>query len=144
MQDHYWGLELPSRYLLDRDAERIKIPVQLPFHRGRYPGDWVVDDAEAGYGTLTILFKNVREISLNGIRASAAETVFINNVSPDTYQIAQDIVDDLTRNGIPYKESLKPVIANDRYTESDVDSVRGHIKTLLQGEGFDTSEFDEG
>ena len=143
MQDHYWGLELPSRYLLDRDSGRIKMPVQLTFHRGRYHGDWVADDAESGSGTLTILFKNVREIALHNIKASAAETVFINYVSPDTYQIAQDIVDDLTRNGIPYKESLKPVITDDRFTESDINAVRGHIKTLLQGEGFDTSEFDK-
>ena len=84
----------------------------------------------------------MREIA-HDVKASAAETVFVNYVSPDAYQFAQDIVDNLVRNGIPYKESLKPVISNDRYTESDVDSVRDHIKTLLQSEGSDTSEFDE-
>jgi len=69
------------------------MPVQLTFHRGRYHGDWVADDGGAGSGTLTILFKNMREIALPDIKASVAETVFINYVSPDTYQIAQDIVE---------------------------------------------------
>ena len=106
MQDHYWGLELPSRYLLDRDSGRIKMPVQLTFHRGRYHGDWVADDAESGSGTLTILFQKLREIALHNIKASAAETVFINYVSPDTYQIAQDIVDDLTRSRCPLSHNI--------------------------------------
>ena len=87
-------------------------------------------------GTLTILFKNVREIALHDIKASAAETVFINYVSPDTYQIAQDIVNNLTRNGIPYKESLKPVITDDRYTDSDIDAVQDPNQDAATGRRF--------
>ena len=44
------------------------MPVQLTFHRGRYHGDWVADDADAGFGTLTILFKKLREIIAAFIR----------------------------------------------------------------------------
>ena len=138
--------------------------MQLTFQRGNYTGHWVEGSPGSGSGSLEILFKGVQEIVLHDKTETAAEIGFINYATPDTRQIAQDLVDDLTdKNGLPqhYPELVARGISDppqrlskggfdfalsllrDKYVQDDVDAVRRHVITLLQGQGFDTSEFDD-
>ena len=113
--------------------------IQLTFRRGNYSGNWVETD-----GSLEILYKGVRKIIFRDTDESAAETVFVDYVFPIPHEIAQDIVDHLTSHqGIDYQNALQSAIADYGLRPDDIDSVKQHLKTLLQADGFDTSEVDE-
>ena len=113
--------------------------IQLTFRRGNYTGHWVETD-----GSLEILYKGVRKIIFRDTDESAAETVFVDYVFPIPHEIAQDIVDHLTSHqGIDYQNALQSAIADYGLRPDDIDSVKRHLKTLLQADGFDTSELGE-
>ena len=110
--------------------------IQLTFRRGNYSGNWVETD-----GSLEILYKGVRKIIFRDTDESIAETVFVDYVFPIPHEIAQDIVDHLTSHqGIDYQNTLQSAIADYGLRPDDIDSVKRHLKTLLQTDGFDTSE----
>ena len=114
--------------------------IQLTFRRGNYSGNWVETD-----GSLEILYKGVRKIIFRDTDESAAETIFVDYVFPIPHEIAQDIVDHLTSHqGIDYQNALQSAIADYGLRPDDIDSVKRHLKTLLQADGFDTSELGEG
>ena len=113
--------------------------IQLTFRRGNYSGDWVETD-----GSLEILYKGVRKIIFRDTDESVAETVFVDYVFLIPHEIAQDIVDHLTSHqGIDYQNALQSAIADYGLRPDDIDSVKQHLRTLLQADGFDTSELDE-
>ena len=70
--------------------------MQLTFQRGNYTGHWVEGSPGSGSGSFEILYKGVQEIVLHDKAETAAEIGFTNYATPDTRQIAQDLVDDLT------------------------------------------------
>ena len=114
--------------------------IQLTFRRGNYSGNWVETD-----GSLEILYKGVRKIIYRDTDESAAEKVFVDYAVPDTQEIAQEIVDHLTSHqGIDYQNALQSATADYGLRPDDIDSVKRHLKTLLQADGFDTSELDKG
>ena len=113
--------------------------IQLTFRRGNYSGHWVETD-----GSLEILFNDKEVTHLHDVTEKTAETVFVDYVSPIPHEIAQDIVDHLTSHqGIDYQNALQSAIADYGLRPDDIDSVKRHLKTLLQADGFDTSELDE-
>ena len=72
------------------------------------------------------------------------ETVFVDYVFPIPHEIAQDLVDHLTSHqSIDYQNALQSAIADYGLRRDDIDSVKRHLKTLPQADGFDTSELDE-
>ena len=119
--------------------------MQLTFHRGHYTGHWVEGSPDSGSGSLEILYKGVRKITFRDTNESVAETVFVDYVFPIPHEIAQDIVDHLTSHqGIDYQNALQSAIADYGLRPDDIDSVKQHLRTLLQADGFDTSELGEG
>ena len=109
--------------------------IQLTFRRGNYSGNWVETD-----GSLEILYKGARKIIFPDTDESVAETVFVDYAVPD----AHEIVDHLTSHqGIDYQTALQSAIADYGLRPDGIDSVKQHLRTLLQADGFDTSELDE-
>ena len=129
--------------------------MQLTFRRGHYTGHWVEDNVEyikevtgfyppGGSGSLQIFFNDKEVTDLHDVTEKTAETVCTDYVRPDTQEIAQGIVDHLTSHrGIDYLNALQSAIADYGLRPDDIDSVKRHLKTLLQADGFDTSELDE-
>ena len=80
---------------------------------------------------------------LHDVTEKTAETVFTNYVRPDTQEIAERIYSDLTNKGVAYQISLRKVMADHEVVQEDIESIREHLKSLLDRDGHDTSEIDE-
>ena len=117
--------------------------MQLTFHRANYTGYWVEHSPRSG--SLRIFFDEEEVTHLHDVTEKAAETVFTDYFKPDTQEIAHGIVDHLaSHQGTDYLNALQSAIADYGLRPDDIDSVKQHLKTLLQADGFDTSELDEG
>ena len=115
--------------------------IQLTFRRGNYTGHWVEDNPESG--SLRIFFDAKEVTAFQGIKESAAELIFTDYATPDTKEIAERIYSDLTNKGIAYQISLRKVMADHEVIQDDINSIREHLRSLLDRGGHDTSEIDE-
>ena len=143
------------------DTMSLMAPVQHTFTRGNYTGHWIDDKASDradyikevtgfpppnGSGSLEILFKGERETVLVDKAEHAAEKVFNKYCEPDWRQLAEEILGDYLKDGVPFSAGLKAIADNDRYIQHDVYSVLKILHSLLANEGYnprDFSEFDE-
>ena len=73
----------------------------------------------------------------------AAERVFINYCEPDWRQLAEEILGDHLKDGVPFSSGLKAVADNGRHIQHDVYVVRKILHSLLVGEGYDPRDFSE-
>ena len=131
--------------------------MQLTFHRGNYTGHWVEDepddlgnyldeifDSSSGSsGSLKILFKGEEEIVLVDKAEHTAQKVFDNYCEPDWHQMAEAILGAYQKGDTPFSAGLTAVADNPRHIEHDVFVVRGILKDLLVGAGYDPKEFSE-
>ena len=132
--------------------------VQRTFTRGNYTGHWIDDKASDradyieevtgfpppdGSGSLEILFKGESETMLVDKAEHAAERVFNNYCEPDWHQLAEEILGDYLKDGVPFSSGLKVVADNNRNIQHDVYVVRKILYSLLVGEGYDPRNFSE-
>ena len=134
----------------------LMTPVQRTFTRGNYTGHWIDDKASDradyikevtgfpppdGSGSLEILFKGERETVLVDEAEHAAERVFNNYCEPDWHQLAEAILGDNLKDGVPLSFGLKAVADNDRHIQHDVYVVRKILHSLLVDAGYDPRDF---
>jgi len=131
--------------------------MQLTFNRGNFIGNWVEDepddlgnyldeifDSSSGSsGSLRILFKGEEEIVLVDKAEHTAQKVFDNYCEPDWDQMAEAILGAYQKGDTPFSAGLTAVADNPRHIEHDVFVVRGILKDLLVGAGYDPREFSE-
>ena len=131
--------------------------MQLTFNRGNFIGNWVEDepddlgnyldeifDSSSGSsGSLRILFKGEEEIVLVDKAEHTAQKVFDNYCEPDWDQMAEAILGAYQKGDTPFSAGLTAVADNERHIEHDVFVVRGILKDLLVGAGYDPKEFRE-
>ena len=132
--------------------------MQLTFHRGNFTGHWVEDKQTEraeyikevtgfpppdGSGSLKILFKGEEEIVLVDKAEHTAQKVFDNYCEPDWDQMAEAILGAYQKGDTPFSAGLTAVADNERHIEHDVFVVRGILKDLLVGAGYDPKEFSE-
>ena len=136
----------------------LMTPVQRTFTRGNYTGHWIDDKASDradyirevtgfpspdGSGSLEILFKGERETVLVDKAEHSAERVFNSCCKPDWHQLAEKILGDYLKDGVPFSSGLKAVADNDRHIQHDVYVVRKILHSLLVDAGSDPQDFSE-
>jgi hypothetical protein len=72
-----------------------------------------------------------------------AERVFINYCEPDWHQLAEEILGDYLKDGVPFSFDLKSVADNDCHIQHDLYVVRKILRSLLVGTGYDPRDFSE-
>ena len=131
--------------------------MQLTFNRGNFIGNWVEDEPDdlgnyldeildsppGSSGSLQILFKGEEEIVLVDKAEHTAQKVFDNYCEPDWHQMAEAILGAYQKGDTPFSAGLTAVADNERHIEHDVFVVRGILKDLLVGAGYDPKEFSE-